>query len=517
MIQCALFTNSFIKRWISQEGALFQSFATSTLTEKACRAEDRKTAMMEAYSRAVTRGNGIPHAMPFFVAGCGPQYTSVNTEHAQYMTSVMAAVLNKFGGGEGSLAFQVMKDDYPNFKRYTLSKSQDSLVRNRKEHRKWMKRALSSLLETPLSDKQGPTNHIRAMLGATAEHAALDWPHDSTVAMLRREFPDAELFPLEQETNPVFSNDNILATDLATALGKNKFVACILERKIIRGDRCCAGNLPHFSMPALKKGVYHIHKPPFGPGKDLVHYEMCNELGAFLILNFIGLSCDLCDRDGKPIKCAPCFDFRTLWHDHYGSAPSVEDLLNVKLPEITNAKREVIGPECFALGATFRAYFAWLMYTSVLGQYVENTNNFKRAASFFEARKSQYSQYGEDDGITLALDHVEAAQKWTRAFPPTVPPKGRRSAMPSIQAVDKAKGTVLREDVMDAFAAAQKERRRAEAAAAGANSGAVSGARAGANSGAASGAGAGADSGAARGAGASADSGAAGGAGASGK
>ena len=177
--------------------------------------------MMEAYGKAVTRGNGIPHAMPFFVAGCGPQFTSVNTEKAQYMTSVMAAVLEVFGGEEGSFAFQVMKDDYSNFKRWTLSKSQDSLVRNRKEHRKWMKRALSSLLETPLSDKQGPTNHIRALLGATGEHAALDWRHDSTVAMLQREFPDAQLFPLEQETNPVFSNDNILVTDLATALGKN--------------------------------------------------------------------------------------------------------------------------------------------------------------------------------------------------------------------------------------------------------------------------------------------------------
>ena len=90
-----------------------------------------------------------------------------------------------------------------------------------------MKRALSSLLETALSDKQGPTNHIRALLGATGEHAALDWRHDSTVAMLQREFPDAQLFPLEQDTNPVFSNDNILVTDLATALGKNKLVVCI--------------------------------------------------------------------------------------------------------------------------------------------------------------------------------------------------------------------------------------------------------------------------------------------------
>jgi hypothetical protein len=47
-------------------------------------------------------------------------------------------------------------------------------------------------------------------------------------------------------------------------------------------------------------------------------------------------------------------------------------------------------------------------------QYVENTNNFKRAASVFEERKSQYSNYDEDDGVTLAMDHVEAAQKGTR-------------------------------------------------------------------------------------------------------
>ena len=257
----------------------------------------------------------------------------------------------------------------------------------------------------------------------------------------------------------------------------------------------------------MKKGLYHIHKTPFGPGKALANYEMCNEVGAFLILNFIGFSGDLCDRDDKPIKSAPCFDLRTLWQDHYGSAPSVEDLLNLKLPEITNSSREVVGPECFALGSTFRAYFAWLMYTSVLGQYIESTTNFKRATSFFEERKAQYFHYGEDNGISLAMDHVEAAQNWIRAFPPSLPPKGRRCATPSILAGDKTMDTVLREDVMKDFAAAAKERRRAAAAVAAAAA-------------ADSGAGASADSGAAPATGASAspsaDSGAASGAGASG-
>ena len=71
----------------------------------------------------------------------------------------------------------------------------------------------------------------------------------------------------------------------------------------------CAGNLTNCDLDALRKGTFHITKPPFAPGTT---WEGCNKLGAFLILNFTGYSRDLLDKDNRVMGPGSVFNVRQL-------------------------------------------------------------------------------------------------------------------------------------------------------------------------------------------------------------
>ena len=71
----------------------------------------------------------------------------------------------------------------------------------------------------------------------------------------------------------------------------------------------CAGNLTNCDLDALRKGTFHITKPPFAPGTT---WDGCNTLGAFLILNFTVYSRDLLDKDNRVMGPGSVFNVRQL-------------------------------------------------------------------------------------------------------------------------------------------------------------------------------------------------------------
>ena len=99
---------------------------------------------------------------------------------------------------------------------------------------------------------------------------------------------------------------------------------------------------------------------------------------------------------------------------HWAAGVDLDEILQSKTPRFLDTNGNELAAEGYIFGSTFRAYFAWLMFTSMLGKIEEAHSNFKSARAFYASMLASYKEYTDEE---LIDDLKASVTAWTKEFP----------------------------------------------------------------------------------------------------